>query len=219
MLLALALGAGMLWLFIELAADISDAGTMEIDKRLLLALRQAGDPSLPLGPAWFREMARDFTALGGTGVLAMVTLATVGFLALDGKRHAALAVFVAVGGGQLLGMLLKAGFDRARPDLVPHGVSVYTSSFPSGHSMMAAVTYLTLGALLAGVHASWRIKLYFLSLAVLLTLLVGASRVYLGVHWPSDVAGGWTIGAAWAAFAWVVLRRLQQRGTVERETR
>ena len=158
---------------------------------------------------------RDFTALGGLGVLALITAAAIGYLLLDGKRHAALAVLVAVGGGQLLSLALKAGFDRPRPDLVPHEVAVYTASFPSGHSMMAAVTYLTLGALLARVNESWQHRLYLISIAIVLTLTVGVSRVYLGVHWPSDVLGGWALGAAWALACWAVMRRLQRRGSVE----
>lgn len=163
-------------------------------------------------------MARDFTALGSLGVLTLLVLAAIGYLGLTGKRHAALAVFVAVAGGQLLSTVLKVGFDRARPDIVPHGVFVYTASFPSGHAMMAAITYLTLGALLARVHEPVRIKMYLLAFAVLLTVLVGVSRVYLGVHWPSDVAGGWAIGAAWALLSSLAMRMLQRHGKVEPES-
>ena len=112
--------------------------------------------------------------------------------------------------------LLKMGFDRARPDLVPHGSFVSTASFPSGHAMMSAVTYLTLGALLASVHSPTRVKAYLLALALVLTLLVGLSRIYLGVHWPTDVAAGWAVGAAWALLSSLAMRWLQKRGDVER---
>jgi undecaprenyl-diphosphatase len=127
-------------------------------------------------------------------------------------------MLIAVGGGMLLSSLLKYGFERPRPDLVPHGSYVYTSSFPSGHSMMSAVVYLTLGAFVARVRRERRIKIYVLALAVLLTLLVGCSRVYLGVHWPTDVLAGWTLGAAWALMCWAAALWLQRGGRIERES-
>jgi len=217
-LVALGLIAAFAWAFIWLADAVVEGDTRGLDTTLLLALRNPADAAKGWGPAWVQEMARDFTALGSVGVLALLTLAAIGYLWLAGKRHAALAVFVAVAGGQLISTLLKLAFDRARPDLVPHGAVVYTTSFPSGHSMMAAVTYLTLGAMLARVHAPLRIRLYLLTLAVLLTVLVGVSRVYLGVHWPSDVAGGWAVGAAWALLCSLVMRKLQGEGKVEKQT-
>jgi undecaprenyl-diphosphatase len=139
----------------------------------------------------------------------------IGFLVFVRKRGAALLVAVSVGGGSALGHLLKFGFDRPRPDLVPHGVLVHTASFPSSHAMMSAVVYLTLGALLARVQPRRRVKAYLLFLGILLTLIVGSSRVYLGVHWPSDVLAGWTLGAAWALLCWLVALWLQRRGQVE----
>ncbi|HWJ00705.1 MAG TPA: phosphatase PAP2 family protein [Burkholderiales bacterium] len=208
------LGA-LLWLFISIAGEVREGETADWDRRLLLALRSAADPAVPWGPPWVQEMARDFTALGGVAMLSLMTFAAVGYLLLARKHYAAVAVFVAVAGGLVLSTLLKLGFDRPRPDLVPHGSLVYTTSFPSGHSMMAAVTYLTLGALLARVEGSIRIKIYLLSVAVVLTVLVGVSRVCLGVHWPTDVAAGWTVGAAWALLCSLVMRRLQRRGKVE----
>lgn len=218
LLAALAAAAAALWAFIELADEVLEGETHTLDTALLLALRAAGDPSDPLGPAWVEEMARDVTALGGVVVLVLLTAAALGYLLLDRKRHAALAVLVAVGGGQAVSALLKLAFDRPRPDLVPHLSHVYTASFPSGHAMMAAVTYLTLAALLAQVHESWRIRFYLLGVALLLTLLVGFSRVYLGVHWPSDVAAGWALGAAWALACWTAMRALQRKGKVEPST-
>jgi undecaprenyl-diphosphatase len=203
------------WLFIELADEVLEGETGSFDRAVLLALRSSADPAQLWGPGWVQEMARDFTALGGFGVLTLLTAAAIGYLVLQGKRHAAILVFVAVAGGQLVSLGLKAGFDRARPDLVPHGTLVHTASFPSGHAVMAAVTYLTLGALLARVHASVRMKLYLLGLAVLLTVAVGITRVYLGVHWPTDVAAGWVVGAAWALASSAIMQWLQRRGEVE----
>ncbi len=203
------------WGFVELADEVFEGETGGFDRWLILALRNPADLSDPLGPAWLEELGRDFTALGGVGVLTLLTLAAAGFLLLRRKGHAALLLLAAVGGGIALSTLMKYGFARPRPDLVPHGSQIYTSSFPSGHSMMSAVTYLTLGALLARAEASRRIKAYLLILAVLLTFSVGLSRVYLGVHWPTDVLAGWTAGAAWALACWLAARRLERRGRVE----
>ncbi|HVR96386.1 MAG TPA: phosphatase PAP2 family protein [Thermoanaerobaculia bacterium] len=216
-LLVLVLVAGGIWMFAELAGEVREGETKQIDEAVLLALRNPADRSDPLGPRWVEEMARDFTALGGVGVLTILTLAVCGFLVLDHKNRAALLVFVEVGGALVLSFLLKHGFQRPRPDLVPHGSYVYTTSFPSGHSMMSAATYLTLGALLARVQPRRRLKAYLLGLAVLLTLVVGFSRVYLGVHWPTDVLAGWTAGGVWALIGWLLARWLQRRGKVETE--
>ncbi|MDH3473095.1 MAG: phosphatase PAP2 family protein [Rhodospirillales bacterium] len=207
--------AGAVWGFAELADEVFEGETGGFDRWLILALRNPADIADPLGPAWLEEMGRDFTALGGVGVLTLLTLAAAGFLLLRRQGHAALLLLAAVGGGILLSSLMKHGFSRPRPELVPYGSHIYTSSFPSGHSMMSAVTYLTLGALLARAEARRRIKAYLLILAVLLTFSVGLSRVYLGVHWPTDVLAGWTAGAAWALACWLAARWLQRRGRVE----
>jgi undecaprenyl-diphosphatase len=211
-----ALTAGV-WMFIEIADEIVEQEPIRFDEKLLLALRSANDPADPIGPAWLTEMARDLTALGGTGVLTFVTLATLGYLLLAGHRRAAVLALVAIAGGILFSTLLKLGFDRPRPDLVPHGARVYTASFPSGHSMMAAVTWLTLAAILTRVIAAPLLKAYVLLVAVAVALLVGVSRVYLGVHWPSDVLAGWSAGAAWAALCWLAAAWLQRRSLVEPE--
>lgn len=212
----LAVAAG-LFAFAELADAVVEGDTRAFDEFVLLGLRSAADPSDPLGPRWLEEAMRDFTALGGTGVLALVTLAAAGFLVLTGKRRAAAAVGVAVVGGLLLSNALKWGFARPRPDLVPHGQAVYTQSFPSSHAMLSAVVYLTLGALLARTQPRRRAKLYFLAVAAFVAVLVGASRVYLGVHWPTDVLAGWVVGTGWALLCWLVTLWLQRRGQVEAE--
>ena len=217
-LVAMFAAAAGLFAFAELAEAVLEGDTRAFDEFLLLGLRSAADPSDPLGPRWLEETMRDFTALGGTGVLSAVTLAVVGFLSLTGKRNAAAAVGVAVVGGLLLSQALKWGFARPRPGLVPHGQYVYTQSFPSGHAMLSAVVYLTLGALLARTQARRRVKLYLLAVAGFLTVLVGVSRVYLGVHWPTDVLAGWTVGAGWALLCWLATLWLQRRGQVEPES-
>jgi undecaprenyl-diphosphatase len=208
---------GALWLFIVLASEVAEGETHGFDRRILLALRTPGNPADPIGPPWVEEMMRDFSGLGSTAVLTILTAAVVFYLLLAAKRRAALVVFLSIGSGQLLSTALKLFFERARPDLVPHATIVYTSSFPSGHSTMSAVVYLTLGALLARVEGRRRVRVYLVALGAVLTLLVGASRVYLGVHWPTDVLGGWTIGAAWALLWWLVTFWLQRSGKVERE--
>src|SRR5919202_2692817 len=217
-LAAVLLAAGGLLAFVMLAEVIRAGDTRAFDRAVLLALRHPDDLARPIGPGWLQSLARDITAFGGTGILVLISLAVIGFLLLARKPGAAVLVLASVGGGVLLSNLLKSGFERPRPDLVPHSVQVYTASFPGGHAMLSAVTYLTLGALLARIQPRPGLKFYILGLAVLLTVLVGASRVYLGVHWPTDVLGGWCMGAAWAMLCWLAARWLQSRGEVAPDT-
>ena len=203
-----------LFSFLYLAGEVIEGETLRFDTWLLLALRVPGDTTDPLGPAWIEEMFRDFTALGGVGVLSLLTLISVGYLWLMGQRRVALFLLFAILGGLLLSSMLKSGFDRPRPDLVSHGSHIYTSSFPSGHSMLSAVVYLTGGALLAMVQSAHRVRVYLVGCSILTTLLVGVSRVYLGVHWPSDVLAGWAAGAAWAAACWLVAQWLHERAEI-----
>ncbi len=181
------------------------------DDGLLLALRTQ-DLSDPIGPRWFEETVAEITALGGFGVLALVTLLVVGFLAMQRKWGDVALVLVATIGGTLISEGLKVGFSRPRPDLVAHVVDVTSMSFPSGHAMLSAVTYLTLGALLARSQERARERGYILGAAIIVTLLIGASRVYLGVHWPTDVLAGWCLGAAWALLCWIVATLIMRRG-------
>jgi undecaprenyl-diphosphatase len=214
-LLALALSACSVWSFVELADEIREGDTVSYDKVLLLSMRSSSDITDPVGPVFVEEMARDITGLGCVAVLTFLTLAFAGFLILQEKHRGAAYLLLAVGSGILISTALKAGFDRPRPDLVPHGSPVYSSSFPSGHSMMATLVFLTIGALVASHQSILRIKAYLLLLSVLLAFSVGLSRVYLGVHWPSDVMGGWAAGAAWALLCWAVADWLRSRGRIE----
>ena len=216
LLLAVAIIAGGLWVFLGVASEVAEGDTHAIDRQLILALRpNPADLGDPIGPPWFEEMMRDFTALGGLGILTLLTLSVFGFLLLEGKNNGAFYVLAVVAGGMVLSLLLKTAYNRPRPDLVPYGSVVSYASFPSGHSMLSAATYLTLGALLARLQAKRHMKIYILSLAILVTVLVGVSRVYLGVHWPTDVVAGWAAGAVWASACWLGARWLQRRGQVE----
>jgi len=207
-----------LWAFISLADEIVDGETEAFDRAVLLFFRSAGDPADPIGPLWLEEAVRDVTALGGNFVLTFVAAAVIVYMLLAGRRGAGLLVFISVGGGILLASVLKLFFQRARPDLVPHGAEVYTASFPSSHAMMSAVVYLTLGALLARIEVVPRLRIYFLALAALLTAMVGISRIYLGVHWPTDVIAGWAAGLAWASLLWLVTYFLQRRRIIARDS-
>lgn len=215
-LLAIGSLAAGVWIFAVLADEVMEGGTYKLDRTLLLALRRPGDLR-PLGPPALLEAARDISALGGPTLLTLLTAAVSLFLALDGKKHMALFVCGSIGSGLLVSTFLKDSFDRPRPDIVPHEVYATSFSFPSGHSMLSALTYLTLGAILARSHERKLLKAYFLLTAVFLTMLIGVTRVYLGVHWPTDVLAGWTAGAVWALLCWLLARWLQRRRALEPE--
>lgn len=191
-----------------LALDLLHSGAAgEFDRRFLLLLREPGNPADLRGGAWLEELGRDFTALGGFPVLTLFTLVVVVFLVFAHHKMLAMIFLVATVLALFLSSGLKAALDRARPDLVPHATQVHTASFPSGHAMHAAANYFTLGGLFARAQKRRRIRLLVVSVAALITLLVGISRVYLGVHWPTDVLGGWALGSA-CALATLILARV-----------
>ncbi len=212
---SLAVVAALLFGFVKLAGEVLEGDTRSFDEFVLRLLRNPADLADPIGPAWLESVVRDITSLGSFSVLAIVTLSAVIYLLIDGKRAAAAFVFFAIAGGGVLSELLKHLFARPRPELVAHLVDVKTMSFPSGHAMLSAVTFLTLGALLTRIQSRRRLKAYLLSLAIFLTILVGLSRLYLGVHWPTDVLAGWCAGAAWAMGCWLLATWLQSRGQIE----
>lgn len=214
-MIGLVLASLLLWGFIDLADDVMEGEVQEFDEMVVLSLRVESDLSDPVGPLWFEEMMRDTTGLGGVGVLSFISLMSFGYLVFEHKYKLAGLIVCAIASGILLSFLLKSGFTRPRPDLVPHGSHVYTSSFPSGHSMMSALVYLTLASILVQVQERKRVKIYLVSIALILTVSIGFSRVYLGVHWPTDVVAGWIAGAFWAILFYIIGRVLQISGAVE----
>jgi undecaprenyl-diphosphatase len=215
-----AVAAGLTIAFGHIAEEVREGDSTAFDRTLLLALRNPADLSDPLGPPWLEEAARDITALGSYSVLGLVVGAVAIYLMMIRRRGSALWLLASVIGGAALSSVLKIGFDRPRPDFVAHAVRVFTMSFPSGHAALSAVTYLTLGALLASTTGSRLQRLYFLTLALLLTILVGITRIYLGVHYPTDVLAGWSFGAAWAilcCLGWFWVERRKQ-ATADTET-
>jgi|TARA_R110000751_G_scaffold29818_7_gene76810 undecaprenyl-diphosphatase len=199
--------AGFLVLFGKLVEDVFNQESGAFDKAILLFLRNGNDLAQPIGPAWLLGVVRDITALGGASVLALFTLIVVTYLLVAGHRRAALLVVLSVGLGAVLEEVLKIAFDRVRPDIVPHLVAVHSLSFPSGHAMLSAITYLTLGTLVARTEKQWRVRVFVMSVGVFMTLFIGFGRLYLGVHWPTDVLAGWSLGAAWVLLFWLVTRR------------
>lgn len=199
--------SSLLLLFMILAERVMMGGTTSIDQTLLLMMREAGDVDDPLGPGWFEEMARDFTALGGIPILLMLTLIITCYLAMENKARSAWFVVGTAASSLIVSTLLKEVFDRPRPDLVQQATRVYTSSFPSAHAMLSACLYLTFGALLARTETRKRKKTAVMVFAAAVIALVGLSRVYLGVHWPTDVLAGWTAGAMWTLVCWLMFRR------------
>ena len=218
LLLSTLIVAGGVWGFAELADEVVEGDTKVFDEWAIEALRRKDNPAVPLGPTWLHEVGRDMTALGGVAVMGGMTLAVAGYLLMIKKYHAMWLVLIATTGGLVISTLLKWMFSRERPQLVPHLSVVHTSSFPSGHAMLSAVVYLTLGVMLARLVPNRSAKIYFMFLAIFLSFLIGISRVYMGVHYPTDVLAGWTAGCVWATLCYIVARQLQIKGKVEKDT-
>lgn len=207
----------MIWIFAALANAVREGETRQFDEWVLHALRQDTDRSQLKGPRWLTWGAQDITALGSPTVLGLTVLAVTGYLLLHGLYRNGLFIFVASVGGWVLNWLLKLAFSRARPGVVPHLREVMSSSFPSGHALTSAAVYLTLGTLLMRIAEGRLAKYYCIAIAMFVTFLVGVSRVFLGVHYPTDVVAGWLIGMSWALLCWAVERTLERRAGLRRE--
>ncbi|HEV7717383.1 MAG TPA: phosphatase PAP2 family protein [Arsenicitalea sp.] len=198
--------------FLLLAADVMGGGTRAFDQTVLLAFRTPGHPEIPLGPLWVEEMARDLTSLGSVSILSVVFIGVVGHLLLARRGRGAPLIAISVLGGSWISQFLKSSYDRPRPEIAA-AAHVFTASFPSGHAMLSSVTYLTLGALLSRTTRSKPLKLFYFGFPIVLTLLIGLTRLYLGVHYPTDVLAGWCLGSAWAGLCLLVATLIQRRST------
>jgi undecaprenyl-diphosphatase len=203
--------AGGFWAFFNIAGEMTEGETQAIDKRILLALRNPANPGEPIGSRSFQEAMRDVTALGGVTVMTLVAIVGVLAFLMHGRRWHAAILAATILLADLSSEGLKTLYGRPRPDLAPHGSYVYSASFPSGHSTLSAATFLTLAMLISSLQPNRGTKIMTYVLAVLLVLGIGFSRVYLGVHWPSDVLAGWCLGGAWALAAWTVLLKAPGR--------
>ncbi len=199
-----------------LGATIARGHQFAFDRAIMLAMREPENMRVPEGPVWLKQVMIDVTALGGETVLSIVVIVTAGFLAL--QRH--WLTFWLVLGGTISGSwavaLIKNSVARPRPALIDHIVQVWSASFPSGHAANSAIIYLTVALLLMQIVESRSSRWYLITVAVLLVTAIGVSRVYLGVHWPSDVLAGWSFGTLWALGwwslgGWLRLRRLSLR--------
>jgi undecaprenyl-diphosphatase len=202
-------------LFVLIASDMAEGDTLAWDRAILRRMRSAEMPLSPVGPLWLRKWMVDITTLGGGPFLTLLTAIIAGFLFVTRRPAMALFLVASTAGGGMAGAFLKNYFVRERPDVVPHLVEVQSMSFPSAHAFNSAVIYLTLGALLARAETRRPVRLYIICTALFLTVVIGISRVYLGVHYPSDVLAGWCAGAAWAAGCAFVARSLQRQHKLE----
>ncbi|MCT7374749.1 phosphatase PAP2 family protein [Chelativorans sp. EGI FJ00035] len=207
-LAVLAFGA---YAFLAIADEVAEGEIRALDRQLFVALRDPANPSEPLGPPWLEEVALEITALGGYTLIVLALAVIVGLLVVTRRYGPALYAVLSVGSGALISHFLKQYYERPRPDLADHLDVVHTLSFPSGHALVATVAYLTMAALVVRFFDDLRVRLYVLFVAVAVSVAVGITRVYLGVHWPSDVAAGWALGAAWASLTWLVVSLLQYR--------
>lgn len=205
-LLVVALG---LTIFADLAEDMREAGGQAFDQAVLSWMQPT--PGLPRGPWWLKTAAGDITSLGGISVLGLFAVIALVFLLIQRKHLSALLLAGGLAGGVALSEGLKAVFERQRPPSIYQAVDTLNASFPSGHALLSTVFYLTLGVMLTRAFPKKRLKAFVLGVAVLITLLIGATRIYLGAHWASDVFAGWSVGAAWAMLLWLAAWAVQRR--------
>ena len=210
-LAAAALAGGGVWALLHLGGEMREGETVAFDRRLILALRVPGHPHEAVGPAWLTDMLRDVSALGSTAIIALATVLATAVLAYRRHWRRALVLIVVVLLAEASDDLLKAIYNRGRPDFAVAGLYTQSQSFPSGHSTASAALWLTIATVSASFEARTDAKVLWFVMAIATILAVGFSRVYLGAHWPTDVLAGWIVGAAWALVGWAGWHGLGRR--------
>jgi undecaprenyl-diphosphatase len=205
-------GGGLL--FVLLAFAVTSGAVQTLDEQLLLAMRRSGDPAVPRGPAWLLPLVIAITTMGKVWFFTGVVTLTILPLVLRRRNRDVLFLLVVSLGGWLLNILLKTGFARPRPTILPHLIDVTEYSFPSGHAMMSAAIYGAVALIVMARLRSARLRKAVLIAAVLLSGAIGFTRAFLGVHYPSDIVAGWAMGAAWVSVCWYSLKWWERRGSV-----
>jgi undecaprenyl-diphosphatase len=198
---------GALWVFLALGKEIGEGETGAFDQQLIRLLRTSSHGSLPIGPVWFRESMRYVTALGGFTFLSLMTIVVVMTLLLHRKRREGIIVAATAICSQTSIEIFKFLYGRPRPAPILLQPLASTDSFPSGHTAESTAIFLTVATVIASLEVSGRTKILAYAVAIFVMMSVGFSRVYLGMHWPTDVLGGWVLGTAWALAAWTALHR------------
>ncbi|MCW6510518.1 phosphatase PAP2 family protein [Lichenifustis flavocetrariae] len=204
-----------LTLLLIVAGDlyVVSLGQNGLDVAIILSLRTPGYLADPLGPAWLAETGRDLTGLGSNGVMGLVVFTVAGGLLLLHRWQHLLALVLSSGSALLCNALLKIAVHRPRPHLVPGTPLVFTTSFPSSHAMLSAATFFTLAGIVAASSTSRSLARFCFVMAGIGTGLIGLSRIYLAVHWPTDVLGGWAGGLFCALVSWTLAGRFSDAGT------
>lgn len=207
----LAVIGGLVFAFIKIGRAVSGNETSGFDETILLALRDAPDD--PIGPPSLTAAVMHISALGSGAVTGLIVLITTLFFVVS-KHYRYALLMIACSLGTLAGMaLLKDFYERERPTVVTHIDPPGGHSFPSGHSMISAALYMTLAVLIARTLQTRRQRVFVVAMGAIMMMLIGLTRLYLGVHYPTDVLAGWTAGLLWALVCGLLVERIGKRGT------
>ena len=190
------------WAFAEFAQKVTSGSTQALDDAVLRWILPHRDPALD-------AIMLEITSLGTASVATMVVGVAALFLWLNKHKHSAILLFVSTFGGVILNNLLKLGFSRPRPEIIPWAAKATFYSFPSGHAMSATVVYSTVAYLAARLQRTHAARAAIMFIAAIIIFIICGSRVYLGVHYPSDVIAGVIVGLAWASFCMATLEAIQ----------